>query len=115
MSANLTPDLGLELRLDVVLGGLLFNREGRERRSPKWSVEILPGMRGRDIVQYERMVPVGALASIEQVTFCTDKQLAGAGYLCEAACRSCISWLDKRMCFERRRAERREGKGQGVV
>ena len=53
MSANLAPGFGLELRLGVVLGGLLFNRVGRVRRSPKWSVEILPGSRGRDIVQTE--------------------------------------------------------------
>lgn len=73
MSANLAPGFGLELRLGVVLGGLLFNRVGRVRRSPKWSVEILPGSRGRDIVQDGRVVPVGALASIREVTFCTDK------------------------------------------
>ena len=100
MSANLAPGFGLELRLGVVLGGLLFNRVGRVRRSPKWSVEIMPGSRGRDIVQDGRLVPGGALASMEQVTFCTDKvqndwQPARAGYLRETVCRSCIGWLDK--------------------
>lgn len=72
MSANLTPGFGLELRLGVVLGGLLLSRVGRVRRSPKWSVGILPGSRGRDILPAGRMVPVCALASIESVTFCTE-------------------------------------------
>ena len=82
MSANLAPSFGLELRLGVVLGGLLFSRVGKVRRSPKWSVEILPGSRDRDIVQERRVAPVCALASIESVTFCpgtVDNSLATCG------------------------------------